>query len=667
MRSSWTRSAPRRNGDDRRRDRAPGALRHALRSRGVPIGVGDEVDAIRALTLVDVADSDEVRRALLVALKIRARDRAIFADVFDRDWSVADVADRRRAEPAASAPAGPALGALRRADSAVGFHEDEAGTAGNEAAAYSPDVALRRKPFEECSAGDLAEMERLLDRWMPRWAARPSRRLTPARSGGIPDIRRTFRRTVATDGEMLPLARRKRAIDEPRLVVLCDTSGSMDAHVRFVLAFVLALKRVSRRTEVFAFNTSLTRLTPWLSPGRILSTLERLAAGVSGLVGRHAHRRESRGVRGEVPERARRSEDGDRDRQRRTGPRGHDPRRRGHARAQRESPSYRLAESALRRSPLRADSTRHAGGSALHRSVRPGTQPGIARAHPARAGGLISMAMEISKTFVLKAPADAAWKFFIDPARVARCLPGATITNQVDDKTYAGTITMKVGPVAATYKGTMKFDQLDPATRTAAIVAAGQDVRGKGGADLRMTSRLVERSPGETEVQITSQVNVMGILAQFGRGMIQDVSDQMFDKFVAAARKELETSAAPPSVEGDGVAAVTAPAADTKHPVKPVARHPLKCSRSGRPSLPVPPAAPRGIRWSGSARASGSSLSGGGGADRASPTTAARHAAPLAEDRQEKRRKRRYILDRQAPSRTTATIRWPSFTTGRCC
>ena len=58
----------------------------ALRSRGVPIGVGDEVDAIRALTLVDVADSDEVRRTLLVTLKIRARDRAIFAAVFDRDW-----------------------------------------------------------------------------------------------------------------------------------------------------------------------------------------------------------------------------------------------------------------------------------------------------------------------------------------------------------------------------------------------------------------------------------------------------------------------------------------------------------------------------------------------------------------------------------------------------
>jgi carbon monoxide dehydrogenase subunit G len=168
------------------------------------------------------------------------------------------------------------------------------------------------------------------------------------------------------------------------------------------------------------------------------------------------------------------------------------------------------------------------------------------------------MAMEISKSFVLKAAPDAAWQFFIDPARVARCLPGAAITNQIDENTYAGTITVKVGPVAATYKGTMKFDELDAATKTAAIVASGQDVRGKGGADLRMTSRLIERSPSETEVQISSQVNVMGILAQFGRGMIQDVSDQMFDKFVAAARAELEATAPPPPATAGGGSSSTA-------------------------------------------------------------------------------------------------------------
>ena len=160
------------------------------------------------------------------------------------------------------------------------------------------------------------------------------------------------------------------------------------------------------------------------------------------------------------------------------------------------------------------------------------------------------MAMEISKSFVVKASPEAVWRFLTDPVRVARCLPGAAITGQVDERTHAGTITVKVGPVAATYKGTMRFERLDPATRTAEIVGNGQEVRGKGGADMRMTSTLVERAPGETEVTITSQVNVMGILAQFGRGMIKDVSDQMFGTFVAAARAELEkpeTSASMPA------------------------------------------------------------------------------------------------------------------------
>jgi carbon monoxide dehydrogenase subunit G len=157
------------------------------------------------------------------------------------------------------------------------------------------------------------------------------------------------------------------------------------------------------------------------------------------------------------------------------------------------------------------------------------------------------MAMEISKSFVVKASREAAWNFLTDPVRVARCLPGAAITSQVDERTHAGTITMKVGPVAASYKGTMRFERLDTVAWTAEIVAAGQDVRGKGGADLRMTSTLVERAPDETEVNITSQVNVMGILAQFGRGMIQDVSDQMFATFVAAARAELEKPENQPS------------------------------------------------------------------------------------------------------------------------
>jgi uncharacterized protein len=183
--------------------------------------------------------------------------------------------------------------------------------------------------------------------------------------------------------------------------------------------------------------------------------------------------------------------------------------------------------------------------------------------------------MEISKSFVVKASPEAAWNFLTDPVRVARCLPGAAITNQVDERTHAGTITVKVGPVAATYKGTMQFERLDPQARTAEIVASGQDMRGKGGAQLRMTSALVERAPGETEVTITSQVNVMGLLAQLGRGMIQDVSDQMFATFVAAARAELErpeTSTNPTAGSSGNAASVVpnTPATISEHtPVNP--------------------------------------------------------------------------------------------------
>jgi uncharacterized protein len=258
-----------------------------LREHGIQVGIGDEIDATRAVGLIDLFDRAEVQRTFQIAFKIRPFDRAAFDALFQRFWSLTDddgprvpSADRRVAN--AARPAGGA----NRGREEIADHErqperpTDAGTPG-----YTRDVVLRRKPFEECSPRDLADMERLLTRLASRWAARRSRRLTPVRGRGLPDLRRSFRRAIGTGGEMLSLARRARAIEEPRVVVLCDTSGSMDVHVKFLLAFVLALKRVARRTEVFAFNTSLIRLTPWLAPGKIGHTIERLAIDVPGWSG----------------------------------------------------------------------------------------------------------------------------------------------------------------------------------------------------------------------------------------------------------------------------------------------------------------------------------------------------------------------------------------------
>ena len=118
------------------------------------------------------------------------------------------------------------------------------------------------------------------------------------------------------------------------------------------------------------------------------------------------------------------------------------------------------------------------------------------------------MALEISKTFTIDAPKKAVWDFLTDPYRVARCLPGAAITQKVDDRNYTGTITVKVGPVSASYKGKVRFEKLDDAAGTAEIVASGQDVKGKGGADMRMHSQLTEVESGRTEVSSTSSVNI---------------------------------------------------------------------------------------------------------------------------------------------------------------
>jgi uncharacterized protein with von Willebrand factor type A (vWA) domain len=265
----------------------PGLVDHlarfarALRERGVALSLSDEADGLAALTLVDLGDRDEVRLALRTALKIRPRDTAVFEDLFARLWSARE---ELRPPDAPSRPRLPIPGAPRTGVRPVGWPPARSKAAdvtpeGDEPG-YSPEAVLRKKPFEDFSPADLREMERLLERLALRLATRPSRRRVPTRGRGEADLRRSFRRAVAHGGEFLSLARRTRPTEEPRLLVLADTSGSMDPHTRFLLLFVLALRRVARRSEIFAFNTSLVRLTPWLRPGRVDLALERLAARV---------------------------------------------------------------------------------------------------------------------------------------------------------------------------------------------------------------------------------------------------------------------------------------------------------------------------------------------------------------------------------------------------
>ena len=207
------------------------------------------------------------------------------------------------------------------------------------------------------------------------------------------------------------------------------------------------------------------------------------------------------------------------------------------------------------------------------------------------------MALEITKRFSVKAPVAEVWAFLLDPHRVARCLPGAAITGQLDEKTYTGTMVVKVGPVGASYRGQIVFESLDPVARRAEIVGTGQDVRGKGGADLRLTSTLREGANGTTEVTAVSLVNVSGILAQMGRGMIQDVSDQMFRIFSERMRGELESqaTAALGATAAAGTAATPAPAGTAPAAASTPPAVPADATAPAGATAPPPPAAPEAL------------------------------------------------------------------------
>ena len=257
-----------------------------LRERGVGVTVSDEIDGAAALLLVDFSDRDEVRHALRTALKVRRSDWDTFDELYKGFWSAEGSPAQPRSGPP-EPPSRPRPGRsvppprwrlMQASGQLVGERGRE--TPVGDTPGYASEVLLRRKPFDDWSADDLPAMERLLARAARRLRCRPSRRLAPVRARGRVDLRRSFRRVVGTGGEFLSLARRDRAVEKPDVVLLCDTSGSMDPHTRFLLTFALSLKRVVRRCEVFAFNTSLTRLTPWLTPDKIAPTLDRLATGV---------------------------------------------------------------------------------------------------------------------------------------------------------------------------------------------------------------------------------------------------------------------------------------------------------------------------------------------------------------------------------------------------
>jgi len=167
--------------------------------------------------------------------------------------------------------------------------------------------------------------------------------------------------------------------------------------------------------------------------------------------------------------------------------------------------------------------------------------------------------VKIEDSFRVEVPVEEAWKVLLDLERIAPCLPGAQLT-EVEGDEYRGTVKIKVGPITAQYKGVAKIEEADEANRRVVLQAEGRDTRGQGNASATVTATLVPDGEGTT-VNIDTDLNITGKVAQFGRGVMADVSSKLLGQFADNLKKDVLTGGTSP--EEATTAPATAPSNGT--------------------------------------------------------------------------------------------------------
>lgn len=156
------------------------------------------------------------------------------------------------------------------------------------------------------------------------------------------------------------------------------------------------------------------------------------------------------------------------------------------------------------------------------------------------------MKVKIDRVFPLAASAAAAWRLLEDVEKVAACMPGASITEQIDASKYKGEINVKIGPAAAAFSGDLEVKEIDPEARRIQLVGKGADKRGASTASMDLTANIRDAGEGASELVGQAEVVVNGKLASFGGRMMTQVSNQILEQFAGnfADRIEPETRSA---------------------------------------------------------------------------------------------------------------------------
>ena len=178
--------------------------------------------------------------------------------------------------------------------------------------------------------------------------------------------------------------------------------------------------------------------------------------------------------------------------------------------------------------------------------------------------------MKLENNFTIHVPIDTAWEALNNPETVAPCFPGATLTSYEGDS-FAGTVKVKLGPIAMTYKGKGTYVSRDDAAHEVVIEANGRDSRGNGTANATVTASLAADGADRTAVSMVTDMTITGKPAQFGRGVIADVADKIIRQFAACVASKLAPEAAPVPVSAAASEATSDIPTPPARPARPAA------------------------------------------------------------------------------------------------
>jgi len=166
--------------------------------------------------------------------------------------------------------------------------------------------------------------------------------------------------------------------------------------------------------------------------------------------------------------------------------------------------------------------------------------------------------MEIENEFDVPAPVDHVWTYLLDVERVAPCMPGAELTEVVDDHTWKGKVNMKLGPVSLAFAGTVTMQERDDRAKRIVLAAKGMEQRGKGAANASVTSWL-EQGDGVTNVKMRADIHLTGTVAQLSRGLLPEVSRKLTQQFADCLLQSMRAAEVRATESADVPAAVAVP------------------------------------------------------------------------------------------------------------